>query len=396
MYFANYSLNASTINVPADHPTIDEAITFASPGDTVLVAPGTYFENINFYGKAITVTSSGGPRVTIIDGGQNGPVVIFSQFEGPNSVLSGFTLQNGAADFGGGVSIDIGSPTIKNNIIQNNSACGNGGGIGIRDSSPHILNNVIKNNFQSGCSGGGGGGISVFGEGAAIIVSNRIENNIWTGHGGGIELYDPGFPVVANNVIDHNTAGSVGGGGMWIHFDGGLTSNALIVQNLIYANTADRGAGIDFSATTEGPRPVFVNNTIIGAMGSAQGSAVRVDGFDDQVTFYNNLLIGLSGQNAVYCGAAKTSVPPTFTNNDAYSLNGSGFQGTCAGEAGQNGNVSLNPLFVNPTKNNFLLQSASPAINVGVNSAPDIPKKDLAGRTRIVGGTIDLGAYEFQ
>ena len=60
---------ASTIHVPGDQPTIQAGINAASNGDTVLVDPGTYYENIDFLGKAITVTSSGGAAQTIIDGG---------------------------------------------------------------------------------------------------------------------------------------------------------------------------------------------------------------------------------------------------------------------------------------------------------------------------------------
>src|SRR5438309_7516139 len=69
---------AATINVPAGQPTIQAAINAASNGDTILVAPGTYRENINFMGKAITVTSSGGPAVTTINGSARGTVVIFN------------------------------------------------------------------------------------------------------------------------------------------------------------------------------------------------------------------------------------------------------------------------------------------------------------------------------
>jgi hypothetical protein len=61
------ALFASTINVPADQPTIQSAINAASNGDTVVVAPGTYTENINFLGKAITVESSKGAKVTTIN-----------------------------------------------------------------------------------------------------------------------------------------------------------------------------------------------------------------------------------------------------------------------------------------------------------------------------------------
>src|SRR5438093_5325639 len=90
-----HTARAATINVPAGQPTIQAAINAASNGDTVLVAPGTYRENINFMGKAVTVTSSGGPAVTTIDGSAAGSVVTFDTNEARSSLLSGFTITNG-------------------------------------------------------------------------------------------------------------------------------------------------------------------------------------------------------------------------------------------------------------------------------------------------------------
>ncbi len=57
----------NTVHVPVDKPSIQAAIDAAATGDTVLVAPGTYLENINFHGKAITVISEQGPSVTTIE-----------------------------------------------------------------------------------------------------------------------------------------------------------------------------------------------------------------------------------------------------------------------------------------------------------------------------------------
>ena len=146
-----------TINVPADQPTIQAAINAANNGDTVLVAPGTYVENINFGGKAITVASSGGPSVTTIDGGAHGSVVTFSTGEGPTSVLNGFTVRNGFQGglSGGGIYIASASPTITGNIITGNHAAV-GCGIYVHGGSPLIQNNTITANDQTRAGDGGG------------------------------------------------------------------------------------------------------------------------------------------------------------------------------------------------------------------------------------------------
>lgn len=241
-------VQAATINVPADQPTIQAAINAANNGDTVLVAPGTYLENINFLGKAIKVKSSGGRKVTIIDGQSLASVVTFNSGEGRKSVLQGFTIQHGSGTDGGGVAILSTSPTVTDNIVTNNTACFDGGGIAVEFSSALVSNNTISNNTHSPfCDDVDGGGMMVGGAGAAQIIGNIIENNtLNSGDGGGIEINAAGSPFLMNNVIHGNVATGLSpaaqGGGIYIVND----SNALIVQNLIYDNTAGQGSGIYF------------------------------------------------------------------------------------------------------------------------------------------------------
>ena len=66
--------------------------------DEIVVAPGTYFETIDFIGKAVWLHSSDGAAVTIIDAQQTDIVVACVNFEGPDTVLDGFTITGGNAD----------------------------------------------------------------------------------------------------------------------------------------------------------------------------------------------------------------------------------------------------------------------------------------------------------
>ena len=144
---------AATILVPADQPTIQTGIEAALGGDIVLVAPGTYVENINFLGKEITVQSESGSDVTVIDGNQAGSVVYFDNGETEGAVLEGFAIRNGNAYDGGGIFCLSSSPTITNCTISENIALADGGGIHCRNSSsPTIMNCKILglvNNHKS-------------------------------------------------------------------------------------------------------------------------------------------------------------------------------------------------------------------------------------------------------
>jgi len=391
--------------VPTDRASIQAAINAAVNGDTVQVASGTYYENIDFAGKAITVISEQGAQVTIIDGQSRDAVVKFITAEGRSSVLSGFTLRNGLSTFstpgfgdGGGIWIRNSSPTVQNNLIEGNQACV-GPGIMVHGGSPLIQGNGIRNNTQYGCSGGvGGGGISLLGGSAAEIRNNTIEQNLLTSaNGAGISLFGAGSPIISANIIRQNTATGIspctqGGGISMVN-----QSDALIVNNLITGNSAGCGGGVYWGVPSGNRGPFLINNTIADNVAN-QGAAVYASGFQAQTQLINNTLVSASASTTLYCDSTYSLTPPVLNSNDVFTASGTAYAGTCATLAGSNGNISADPLFAGAANSDYHLLKGSPAIDTGTST--QAPTKDLEGSPRPQDGNgdliaaFDMGAYE--
>jgi parallel beta-helix repeat protein len=421
----------NTIRVPQDKPTIQAGINAAANGDIVLVASGKYTENINFDGKDITVTSSGGAASTIIDAGGNGVVVIFENGESSQAVLNGFTIQNAGPGTGSepvqsdGILVQNADPTITNNIITSNR------GYGIQlgeDGSALIQGNTISNTTTQydpaqdyGCDYDDGSGIDVEGvsaSGSTVIEDNTIQDNVAHCGGGGIRIGYGGVPYILNNRILYNRTLGSDGGGIYM-FNG---TQVLIVQNLIAGNIAASmggGVGIDaFSEIDGAPGPVnsyLVNNTIVGNTISPNpdisgpelidGSQVGFPGYVSQTGLYNNLIISGDTYHAVACDplySYLSKTPPVITASDVYSYTGNEFGGWCTAQAGTSASVyqyiSANPIFVAEGSEFFHLALGSPALATGDPAAPELPATDIDGVPRVQtgasGATVDMGIYE--
>ncbi|MCP4567365.1 MAG: hypothetical protein GY841_07285, partial [FCB group bacterium] len=239
--FATQQTYSTTIQVPTDHSTIQGGIDAVSFGDTVLVAPDTYYETIIL--KNGVKLLGAGDGTTIINGGDAGTVVTAAGV-GSETVIDGFTIRDGRVTvsdwgLGGGFSITGGSELIiSNNIITSNSAI-RGGGITIDGSSPTIQDNKIAGN-----NGNIGGGLFISGSTSSpSIINNTISYNNGGLSGGGIYNQDtsPGTVTITGNLIMRNYAPLTlsEGGGIFIR-----ASVVLLTNNTIAHNTATYGDGM--------------------------------------------------------------------------------------------------------------------------------------------------------
>ncbi|MHC4707781.1 MAG: LamG-like jellyroll fold domain-containing protein, partial [Planctomycetota bacterium] len=166
--FAKVWLTTPVYNVNQEkgYGFIQTAINDAIDEDEIEVAPGTYYEAINFKGKAITLhsTDPNDPNVvaaTIINGAGHYHVVQCVSGEGPDTILDGFTITGGDANgptginkCGGGMYCENSSPMVTNCIFRDNSAQNDGAGIFNYNSDPNVTNCTFSEN-SSGSRGGG-------------------------------------------------------------------------------------------------------------------------------------------------------------------------------------------------------------------------------------------------
>jgi hypothetical protein len=139
-----------------EHPfdSIQEAIDGIGIGGTIFVLDGTYTGNgnhdIDFDGKEITVCSQNGPTDCTIDCENLGRGFDFHSEETGKAIVSGFTITNGWADYGGAIRCVNSSPKIVGCVITANAATNRGGGLYLNLAEPTIADCVISNNSPDG------------------------------------------------------------------------------------------------------------------------------------------------------------------------------------------------------------------------------------------------------
>ena len=298
--------------------TIQTGIDSASDGETVLVAAGTYVENINYNGKNISVIGED-RETTIVDGDSVGTVVIFNNGEDSTAVLSGFTITNGSSEYGGGIYCNNNSsPSFENLIINSNSA-DRGAGIYCKISSnPNLVNVTISGNFAN-VNGGGG---YFFSSSSPTLTNVMISGNTASNHAGGI-WFSESISSLVNVTISGNTGGGSWGAGIFCNNN----SNLSLENVTITGNTSGGEAGGIYSTMSS-------------------------------LSLVNCILWNDSPQE-IYGSVTAT-----------YSDIAGGYEGE--------GNIDANPFFCNNGSGDYTLAENSPCIDAGDPNSPLDPDGTIA------------------
>ena len=375
LLLAGINLSAATLYVSTNSPNpqppyaswstaatnIQAAVSSAEAGDFIVVTDGVYSGGVTV-SSPVTLLSVNGANSTVINGGA--PCISL----GSGASLIGFTVTGGNVQSqAGGVSCSASNSVLINCVINNNiSLRGTAGVIGGTLNNCAISDNNGANSGIGGVSGSTlnnctiTGNIGDFAGGAyeCTLTYCMLAGNGCNANGGGAMN-----STLDSCIITGNGCGELGGGAI----------SCSLNDCLVYNNSAQvaGGGAIGCSLTN----CTLSGNSAIGTGGGISGGGGA---------FGSTLNNCISYFNTAPAGSANYDTNSTLNYCCTMPLPTSG-----------SGNITNNPLFVDSADGNFQLQGTSPCINAG-NNAYVTSSTDLAGNPRIVGGTVDMGAYEYQ
>lgn len=409
---AAHGVEATTLNVPAQYPIIQDAMDAAQAGDTVLVAAGTYAtlrqppgpdttKCVVFFKSGVTLRGSG-RGVTILDAQDRGRGIHCRNVTGGRierlTVRRAFTAAYGAGVLceqssnpairdievtrcgdggiiclgssptiaqsfvtynvgkqGGGLAIENGSsPQITDTRITNNAAPA-GGGVFIRGGSAPTMTRCVVQDDSLNTVNGAGAGIGLV-SATLTITDSQILNNVGTGPGGGIAVIDNSILNATRcDIIGNTTSDDYGpGGGIYTDFSDMTIDRCLIARNSAPGISSD-GGGIAAVFANQ----IVIRGSTIAANGTnaAPGLGGGIALLTSSPTIESSIIAFNNPGRGIAC-ADGASVPVTSCSDLFGNQGGNQICGTNGGD-----NFSQDPLFCSLATNDFTLRRNSPCLD---------------------------------
>jgi parallel beta-helix repeat protein len=358
--YASWTTAATSIQDAVNATTVAGAL--------VLVTNGVYAGGLGV-SIPLVLRSVNGPQFTVIDGGGTNQCANLTT----GASLTGFTVTNGFASgfdsyvfgfgyFGGGVCCASPNAFVTNCVIVGNLVNDSGGG-----AYGCMLYNCTLAGNAAAWVGGGAVECTLYN---CTLTSNLAA--VWGGGAYGSTFYN--CTLTGNSAPDWYGGGAAectlynctltGNSAMY----GGGAAFCTLGNCMLTGNLAgDFGGGADGCT--------LYNCTLTGNSAWSQAGGAEESRLNNCILYFNTAVVGANYYSNGYSTLNYCSTTPIPTNGV--------------------GNITNAPLFVDDTHGNLRLQSDSPCINAGNNAYATTPT-DLDGNLRIVSGTVDIGAYEYQ
>ncbi|MBN1825638.1 MAG: right-handed parallel beta-helix repeat-containing protein [Candidatus Eisenbacteria bacterium] len=304
-------VQAASLKVPEHFGSIQEAVDACSEGDTVLIAPGDYFENIRIEEKgALNLIGEGGAEKTVLDGNEKG--IVIEILRSGRTVLRGLTLQRGyTVGNGGGLSVQQSDVEVLDCRFANNTADNEGGGLMVGNCSDFLVSGCSFERNESEAASA----IGVVG-GRGLLEKNRIRNN--TG-GLTISISFSGCDIRGNTITNNLSTGF------------GVIGYAVAYVAEVRNNTIAMNLGKEgFGAVLAQQGALRIEKNIIAFNEGISG--VQIESRDNLITVEGNLIYQNEG-------------------------------GDYLGIEGGNGDISVDPLFCDAKGGDFRVRAGSPCLD---------------------------------
>jgi hypothetical protein len=437
------NLSAMIINIPGDYPTIQEGIDICANGDTVLIQPGIYYENLictinnqTIASLYLTTQDTSYISQTIIDGDNNGTVITYlSNPIDSITVLCGFTIQNG----GEGNGIQLGNtahnsePVFDHLIIQNNYY---GMFLFLGNMQPRtLLRNVITENNDL---------VGIFIVGGEVLIersksryngvngirsiASTIEMNdilIQYNNSDGMN-FDSGSNLTLHHITSSNNLGSglvfinvgqvqISNSKIISNQDDGISSHQtdLLIENtIVFNNNSDgQGGGLYINGGTYETETIIKNTTIVSNSSYTYGGGIYVPESSPnpvRILLFNSVLWD-NEPDQIYMRNDSSNPSRMSTYYSCIENGENGIVCPTYFHYWGEGNIDSNPDFIDFAGEDFHLQDISPCIGAGtdyVEVQPNSvyfpagiyssPESDFEGNPRPnpEGSDPDMGAFE--